>query len=355
MIIGIDLDAICQAQGFASEKELQDLIEKQPQILNPIADLNRPGGSLMILGREFSVQSGAIDFLACDVDANLVLIETKMAENPELRRMVIGQIMEYSSNLRDMPFATWRIRCEQYLRRPLDAAVQQFFTSELSETGGSSDASAFVDQLQRNLQEGQLSIAVITNRINFEIQRLFSFLDEKTSDTLNFIVIEVNKYDLGGKTYVHANVVWAAKYIRSLFSRKMISEDKYLQSKTILIRDIIGTIDRWCTDRGMQKVPTTKGISWKIETGGSIYVSNDWLDTNWSTIQADSEEIRRVKMEQIKMARSAGFQIHSGKHGGFRTMLNESLTMETAIRFLELAYAVLECGQRVCKKNPLGP
>ena len=41
----------------------------------------------MILSREFGVQAGAIDLLACDIDANIYLIETKLAENPELRRV----------------------------------------------------------------------------------------------------------------------------------------------------------------------------------------------------------------------------------------------------------------------------
>jgi len=345
MIIGFDTDISCKPDGFANEKELQDLIQKYPAILDPIAEMNRLGSSLMILSREFGVQAGAIDLLACDIDANIYLIETKLAENPQLRRTVIGQVIEYASNLRDLPFEHFKIRCETFLGQSLDNVVEMWLSKMVSEQDEDLTTTDFLKQLRKNLFEGQICVVVITNKINFEIQRLFNYLDETTRDKLNFLVLEVNKYNLAENSYLHSNVVWAAKYIRSLFSRKVIKETEYLQSKTPQVQEIIGFLDRWCTEKGLVKTATTKGISWKAETGGSIFVSKDWLDTNWSTIKADSNIFRQFKTEQVKRARDAGFAIHAGKHGGFRMRLTDTISKANLDLFLELAFDVLDKGR----------
>ena len=319
--------------------------------MNPLAELSRRKSTLMILGKEFYVRSGAIDFIACDVDANIYLIETKLAENPELRRTVIGQVMEYASNLSDLPFSSFKIKCESFLGKSLDNFIKNKLQEIVNEPDAEYNSTEYINQLEKNLANGQLCIVVITNKINFEIQKLFSYLDEKTRDDLNFVVLEVNKYAIAGNTFVYSNVVWAAKFIRSLFSRKVIREDQYISSKTPHIQQILGSIDTWCTNNGLNKTQTTKGISWKAETGGSIFVSNDWLDTNWSTIQADSNDFRQFKAAQINLARDAGFTLHTGKHGGFRLALTNTISEEYVTLFLKLAFAVIDRGRQDNNQN----
>jgi hypothetical protein len=155
-------------------------------------------------------------------------------------------------------------------------------------------------------------------------------------------VLEVNKYVLGGNAYAHANVVWAAKYIRSLFSRKRTTEEEYLKTKTEHVQEIIAFVDKWCLEKGMAKVLTTKGISWKSETGGSIFMSSDWLYTNWSTIKANSEDFLRFKKGLLGQASAVGFKTHYGKHGGFKVLMSDTLTTKEVTQFLELAFAAID-------------
>ena len=94
--------------------------------------------------------------------------------------------------------------------------------------------------------------------------------------------------------------------------------------------------------KGLDKVQTTKGISWKSDAGGSIFVSNEWLDTNWSTIKVFSDVFKQFKTDRMKMAQEAGFLVRTGKHGGFRVSLDDDLQNDKLMVFLELSFSVLD-------------
>lgn len=332
-----------QVTPFRNEAELQDLIEKYPRILDPIPKMGGLELPLLILGREFMVQSGAIDFLALDSDGELYIIETKLAENPEQRRTVIGQVLEYASNLRDMNAEEFSKKCRNYLGKPVEKVVQSCLVDTESADDIAVEATETVKRAAENREAGKFTIVVVTNNINFEIQRLFSFLDEMTQINLNFLVLEVNRYLVQDAFFIHSNVVWAAKYIRSLYSRKTVTETEYLTSKSEHVRSIIQFIDRWCTDRGLTKAQTTKGISWKSSWGGSIFVSNDWLDTNWSTIHVTSKDFVAFKQKQMDAGRKQGFKLRGFKrHGGFRLPLDNGLQQTKVETYLQLVYEVLE-------------
>jgi hypothetical protein len=51
-----------------------------------------------------SIGSWSLDHLLVDQEGILTLVETKLAENPESRREVIGQVLEYAANAE----ASWR-------------------------------------------------------------------------------------------------------------------------------------------------------------------------------------------------------------------------------------------------------
>jgi len=321
------------------EKELQNLIDRHPSILDAVPRLNGQDKSLYIVARELKVSSGRLDFFAIDAEGSLYVIETKLAENPELRRAVIGQVMEYASNLRDMGYDTFRagLSCD------LETTLAEHFSDESEDSEESLSASEYERVIRANLEAGVFNIVVVTNNINFEIQKLFNYIDEVTRDSLNFIVLEVNKYDVGREIYIHSGVVWAAKYIRSLFSRKTIKESEYIKSKTPHVREIIAFIDEWCNKRELQKVQRTKGIAWGPPSGGSIFVSNDWLNTNWSTFKATQTETLKVtKARQLDLAVHEGFQVRRGKHGGMKVALDNSITIEIAEKFLNLSLVVIE-------------
>ena len=57
-----------------------------------------------LLGKLAFPGSGYTDLIGVDTDGNVLVVETKLAKNPEIRRKVIGQVVEYAAYLWQMPF-----------------------------------------------------------------------------------------------------------------------------------------------------------------------------------------------------------------------------------------------------------
>jgi len=81
---------------YSSEGELQNLLEKHPQLL-PVREINPEALFCVIAGAEVETGAGPIDLVAIDDKAQIYLIENKLVENPESRRSAIAQLLEYAS------------------------------------------------------------------------------------------------------------------------------------------------------------------------------------------------------------------------------------------------------------------
>lgn len=81
------------------EKNLQELLANNPQLLQQNQD--QP---LKLVGREIKLNSGDIDILFLNSEGRIVIVEVKLAKNPEIEREIIGQIVDYASSLMLLKF-----------------------------------------------------------------------------------------------------------------------------------------------------------------------------------------------------------------------------------------------------------
>ncbi len=88
--------------GTTLEDAFQKLLERYPEIV-PGKQI-RPGADnpprFILLRREAPISNWSLDHLLVDQFGVLTLVECKLLENPESRREVVGQIIEYASNAR---------------------------------------------------------------------------------------------------------------------------------------------------------------------------------------------------------------------------------------------------------------
>ena len=94
-----------EEEPFATEDELQALIAEHPELLD--GQQMRPGDPRrwILITREKGIaetpESGArwsIDHLIVDQDAVPTLAEVKRGSNPEIRRTIVGQLLEYAAH-----------------------------------------------------------------------------------------------------------------------------------------------------------------------------------------------------------------------------------------------------------------
>ena len=93
-----------EEKPFSTEDELQALIAEHPELLD--GEQIRPGDPRrwILISREKGIAETsdaarwAIDHLIIDQDAVPTLAEVKRGSNPEIRRTIIGQMLEYAAH-----------------------------------------------------------------------------------------------------------------------------------------------------------------------------------------------------------------------------------------------------------------
>jgi hypothetical protein len=80
------------------ENRLQELLVAHPEVL-PVADIEPAYAPLICLGCEIPTPSGFLDVLYVSPGGYLTLVEAKLWDNPEARREVVGQVVEYAKDL----------------------------------------------------------------------------------------------------------------------------------------------------------------------------------------------------------------------------------------------------------------
>jgi len=87
-------------QGYSNEAHLQQLLAEHPALV--------PGvGPDAVVCREFASGVGPADVVVLDRDGNLTSVECKLASNRQVRREVVGQVLDYASRLWRMPVQTF--------------------------------------------------------------------------------------------------------------------------------------------------------------------------------------------------------------------------------------------------------
>ena len=101
---GGELEAV-EETPFSGEDELQVLIAKYPELLD--GEQISPGDARrwILITREKGIAEStgaaarwAVDHLIIDQDAVPTLAELKRGSNPEIRRAIVGQLLEYAAH-----------------------------------------------------------------------------------------------------------------------------------------------------------------------------------------------------------------------------------------------------------------
>jgi len=162
--------------GKTLEDALQTLLEKHPEVIpgKQIAPGSEEPPKFFLLRREMPVSGWSLDHLFVDQRGVLTLVEAKLIQNPESRRDVIGQIIEYAANAIEL-WAHGKLR--QYATAyygdrgsDLDSAMRESFGDDL-------DVDGFWAQVDENLADGKLRLIIASDQIRNEVRRMIEYLN----------------------------------------------------------------------------------------------------------------------------------------------------------------------------------
>lgn len=166
--------------GKTLEDALQTFFENYPQII-PGKQID-PGSNdpprFVLLRREMPVGGLSLDHLLVDQRGILTLVETKLFQNPESRREVIGQIIEYAANAtefwsggiaRQKATEFWN---NQNPSKELDEVLQK-------DLGGELDIDNFWKKVEENLKNGKMRLIIATDELRPEVRRMIEYLNNE--------------------------------------------------------------------------------------------------------------------------------------------------------------------------------
>lgn len=184
-------------QAYDSEYQLQELLEKYPNLLaGDQIDRATPRRWLSI-NRELAIaleEDGGdrwnLDHLFLDQDGIPTLVEVKHSTDAETRQQMLGQMLDYAANaLVYWPFEAivtqFEVNCREVGRDP-EQVFEEFLGEDASEEG-------FWSQVKTNLQAGKLRLVFVADEIPSELRRVVEFLNEQMDPT-EVLAVEIKQY-----------------------------------------------------------------------------------------------------------------------------------------------------------------
>ncbi len=175
------------------ERTLQALIASNPELI-PIDEIEPAFGPLICLGQEVPTPAGPADVLYICPRGYLTLVETKLWRNPQARREVVGQIVDYAKELVNWSF------------EDLDTAVRQAIQPEAMAGKGIIelleaedqllDESQLIDTVTRNLQRGRLLLLIVGDGIRERVEAISSYLQDTPGLHFSLALLELALYEL---------------------------------------------------------------------------------------------------------------------------------------------------------------
>jgi hypothetical protein len=168
------LERLPRVHTTFDERFLQDLLVDHPELL-PVRGVRDDAGSLLCIGREVAVSSGAIDNLYLSTEGYPVIVETKLWRNPEARREVLSQTLDYIKDVVQKDFEwfaqQWKLFSQQHDSHTGDllSHLNDLSDDELEEQ-------FIVDRVNRALSRGDVIAMIVGDGIETRLQELVAHL-----------------------------------------------------------------------------------------------------------------------------------------------------------------------------------
>ncbi|MCJ7575898.1 MAG: hypothetical protein MUO80_04355 [Dehalococcoidia bacterium] len=179
---------------------LHRLIESNPDIL-PISEIEPAFSPSITVGYEVATHSGPIDVLLLSGQGYLTIVETKLWRNPEARREVVGQIVDYAKDVSQWSFEDLEGKVRDYnlsRHKRNDGIIASL--RKLQEIDESQEA-IITDTVTRNLRNGRFLLLVVGDGIRESVEAMADYLQQTPQLHFTLALVELQIYELddGGK------------------------------------------------------------------------------------------------------------------------------------------------------------
>jgi hypothetical protein len=177
--------------GGRNEAWLRDRLFTNPDIL-PINDIDSSFGPLLPLCRELRTEAGPLDIAYINPMGRLTLVECKLWRNPEARRKVVAQVLDYARAISRWSYSD--------LQRQVSMATgrQGNIPFELAKAVNPTLVEhQFADAVVRTMRSGRFLLLIAGDGIREDVGALAELINRNAALGFSFGLVEVGLYDLG--------------------------------------------------------------------------------------------------------------------------------------------------------------
>lgn len=218
---GEPLRQIDPSETLYQENWLQELLRVHPDILL-VAEIEPVFHPLIPIGREVPTPVGYIDNLFISPLGYPVLVETKLWRNPEAKREVLAQVLDYASAISKWTF-TDLDKCTREHTRHYDGKSLGLVDWVEAKIGLDVDRGYFEETVSKNLRLGRMLILVVGDRIRGSMVDILGYINQYPHLAVNAALIELQCYTL------QEGVDWPLLVVPSILARTEIVERTIVQ------------------------------------------------------------------------------------------------------------------------------
>jgi hypothetical protein len=181
---------LVQSAAYGAESELQRLLAEQPSLIS-LNEIREGSGALVVAVREFPLEIGFIDLVGFTAEGDIAVIECKLATNEEIKRKVIGQVLEYGANLWEMSYEALDERIFLRTNKNLADLVREAVVDPTW------DEEKFRANVEITLQSGNFILMIVVDEIREELSRIVRFINDAGRTYFSFAALEMRRFQHG--------------------------------------------------------------------------------------------------------------------------------------------------------------
>jgi hypothetical protein len=175
-----------------SEATIQALVHEHPSCL-PIAEIDPMFCGPVPICMELNTPAGPIDNFMVTASGLPVLVECKLWRNPEGRREVVGQILDYAKELSRWSSSDLQREVSRRLKRGGNPLLEM-----VREAGHEVDEIGFNDALTLNLRKGRFLLLIVGDGIREGVEAIVEYLHAHAGLHFTLGLVEMPIYVLAG-------------------------------------------------------------------------------------------------------------------------------------------------------------
>jgi hypothetical protein len=200
-----------------NEAWLRDTLFAHPEIL-PVRDVDPSFGPLIPLCKELRTEAGPLDIAYINQLGQLTLVECKLWRNPEARRKVVAQVLDYVRAISRWSYAD--------LQRQVSAAtgIKGNVPFELAKKHNPElEEHRFVDETHAAIRAGRFLLIIAGDGIREDVGAITQLINRNAASGFTFGLVEVALYGLdeGGL----------------IVQPRVIAKTKNIERTVVLVRD----------------------------------------------------------------------------------------------------------------------